>query len=163
MKKSTLLVFILITISILILVSSFIVCSNQNKQEPYAKEQTIAHIKQLLKQADIDQNEGDLDGFMSNIAPDIKLMMPNSSTISGADSMRLVFGNLFQSYNIEFQHQLLEIHVIQDFVIERGNGIGTMIPKTDGEPIPVNNKYLHVWEKQIDGSWKILWSMFNSN
>jgi len=163
MKNSTLLVFLLIIISISISVSPFIFCSNQNKQEPDSKSQIIAQIEQLLKQSDIAQNEGNLDGFMSILAPDIKLMTPDGSTISGVDSVRLVFDNLFQKYNIQFKHQLIESHVTQDFVMERGNGIGIMILKSDGQAFPVNNKYLHVWKKQMDGSWKILWSMFNSN
>jgi ketosteroid isomerase-like protein len=38
-----------------------------------------------------------------------------------------------------------------------------MTPKEKGEPIFVDGKYLTIYKKQADGSWKISHDCYNSN
>ena len=39
----------------------------------------------------------------------------------------------------------------------------TFIPANSTEPVTDNGKYLDIWQKQADGSWKVKADIWNSN
>jgi ketosteroid isomerase-like protein len=49
-----------------------------------------------------------------------------------------------------------------DLAVERGGFEWTLVPKT-GKPVQDKGKYLTVWQKQPDGSWKIVRDINNSS
>ena len=56
-----------------------------------------------------------------------------------------------------------EIEVSGDLAVVRGVYSLTAVPKADGDPIPVDGKYMSVLKKQPDGEWKLYRDIFNSN
>ena len=57
------------------------------------------------------------------------------------------------------------VMVKDDIAIETGNSTMTMQPKQPGAPAmaPEKGKYLAVWKKQADGSWKKLREVWNTD
>jgi ketosteroid isomerase-like protein len=61
-----------------------------------------------------------------------------------------------------YQEQSLEVEGQGDLAYDRGTYSMTVTPP-GAAPIEDRGKYLGIWRKQADGSWKISRSMFNSD
>ena len=61
-----------------------------------------------------------------------------------------------------FQTQSLEIEGQSDLAIDRGTYSMTLTP-AGAAPIMDHGKYLTVWRKQADGTWKVVRDTFNSD
>jgi ketosteroid isomerase-like protein len=57
---------------------------------------------------------------------------------------------------------LLETQVAGDWAYDRGNYTLTVTPKS-GKPTETSGKYLTIYKRQPDGSWKIYRDISNSN
>lgn len=56
-----------------------------------------------------------------------------------------------------------EVEVFGIFGFARGTFSTVLYPTGEGEPIPIDGKYLTIFEQQADGSWKLYRDAFNSN
>jgi ketosteroid isomerase-like protein len=56
-----------------------------------------------------------------------------------------------------------EIRISGNLAVARGTQETKTIPKTGGDSIQDNAKWLTVFQRQPDGSWEILWEIYNSN
>lgn len=65
----------------------------------------------------------------------------------------------------DFSLNIEDVMVTNDIAIETGNTTMTVQPKQAGAPAigPDKGKYLAVWKKQADGSWKKLRDIWNSD
>ena len=57
----------------------------------------------------------------------------------------------------------IEVFGSGDLVYEVGTYTMTYIPANSTEPVTDNGKYLDIWQKQADGSWKVKADIWNSN
>jgi len=55
------------------------------------------------------------------------------------------------------------VRVSGDLAVVRGTDTGTTAPKSGGEPVKYNLKWLTVLERQPDGTWKWIYEMWNDN
>ena len=73
------------------------------------------------------------------------------------------FGKLIQSAKYsDVKFNDTSIDVAGDYAIETPNSEMTVTPK-GGKAMPDKGKYLTVWKKQADGSWKIYRDINNSD
>jgi uncharacterized protein (TIGR02246 family) len=56
-----------------------------------------------------------------------------------------------------------EVQVLGDRAYSHGVGGFTMTPKEGGDTVEFRGKFLTIFEKQVDGSWKIAIDCFNSD
>jgi ketosteroid isomerase-like protein len=56
-----------------------------------------------------------------------------------------------------------EIQLSGNFGFARGTYSALLVPKAGGEEIPIDGKYLTIFKKQADGTWKIYRDAFNSS
>ncbi len=71
---------------------------------------------------------------------------------------------VFEAY--DFQDMAIineESEVFGDFGFARGTYSALMVPKAGEEPVAVDGKYLTIFKRQADGTWKIYRDAFNSN
>jgi uncharacterized protein (TIGR02246 family) len=129
-------------------------------------EADISAIKEMLNQYAVGCNTGDLDLWISLWADDGVQMPPGAPTRIGKEQIRAAMKPAFDQMNLE-----IAIQGIQDAKIYGGSGLTrctytlTMTPKAGGETINAmpDGKALTLYEKQSDGSWKIVYDCFNSN
>src|ERR1019366_8506261 len=100
--------------------------------------------------------------FASYYADDATLMMPNEPILHGASNAKAAVGPMMQDQNFAFSFQGDKVEVSGDLAYTQGTYSMTM---TDQKGIPATDKgkYLTVWKKQADGSWKVIEDMFNSD
>ncbi len=74
-----------------------------------------------------------------------------------------VSGNLEQFSWSEFEIHVAEVQVAGDWAYARGTytANGTLIASSD--PIFVDDKFMSIFQRQSDGSWKLHRDIFNSN
>ncbi len=110
-------------------------------------------------------NAGDFDRLMSIYYAENPVQMPPNEPIrigkeailSGLKKSREQFDEHCDSSVTE------DVRVSGDLAVARGTDIGTNTPKVGGEPIKFNVKWVIVFERQSDGTWKCVYEIWNDN
>jgi uncharacterized protein (TIGR02246 family) len=91
------------------------------------------------------------------------VMAPGFPAWQGRAGINAGFAGFFAQFAITDVRLATNDLIVSDgHVIEQGTYAWTLHPKT-GNDITDNGKYLTVWERQADGSWKILRDMNNTD
>ncbi len=107
---------------------------------------------------------GSVDDFMALFADDAVFLQPNGPQAAGADAMREVMEGFMEASKIEFnRYDTEEVLVSGDLAVERYSAEWTLTPKAGGDPVTEGVKGIHVMERQADGSWKIVYDVWNSD
>ena len=105
---------------------------------------------------------GDVDAFISFIADGAHLM-PFGAPLAQGDAIRTTWEGLFSipGFGLEWQATGAEVAASGDI----GYTIGTfeLTTEQDGTAMLTEGKYVVVWHKQADGSWKVQVDCFNTN
>jgi len=130
------------------------------------KESDIAAIKDMLKQYAKGCNTGDFEFWISLWADDGVQMPPNTPARIGKEQIRKMQKPDFDQFNLDADITSIEdAKVYGDLGLTRCRYKIDATPKAGGETIPVmpDGKALTLYERQSDGSWKIVYDCFNSN
>ncbi len=158
----------------LILLIAALGCSGSDTAQTAASDETSS--AEVVDVAAVDQaidalnakfvealKAGDIATATAHYAADAVVMMSNEPAWQGADAIANGFkGFLSQMTLTEFTMLPNQVMVSGDFAVETGGGEWTFQPKT-GAPIKDKVKYVTVWQKQPDGSWKIIRDINNSD
>jgi uncharacterized protein (TIGR02246 family) len=108
---------------------------------------------------------GDAASLGANYTDDAVLMVPNTTDWEGRAGITQGFTGFLSQFSV-VDARLTTKHVVLsgDYAIERGTYAWTLHPKTGtGPDIIDNGKYLTVWQRQDDGSWKIVRDISNTD
>jgi uncharacterized protein (TIGR02246 family) len=98
----------------------------------------------------------DAAAAVSVYTDDVVAMDAESPTIQGKENMRQWLEKFFQD-KPQFSASTAQVEVARSGDLAYSRGTGTMTVKSKkGKPIEANFKYLSVWKKQADGSWKMI-------
>ena len=106
-------------------------------------------------------NAGDAAKAVEIFAPDAVVLMGNAPAIHGMAAITAFYAGLpplgdFKVYGEEFESG-------GDLVVIRGAESATHMPPGATVAITDTGKYVEVWKKQADGTWKLLWDIGNSD
>ncbi|MEX2285023.1 MAG: DUF4440 domain-containing protein [Gemmatimonadota bacterium] len=92
-------------------------------------------------------------------------MPPNVPGASGVAEIQESLGDFLGAVTVQdFKLTMTNLLVKGDVAIETGTSVMTFQPKAPGAPVVTENgKYVVVWKKQADGSWKLFRDIFNSS
>ncbi len=106
----------------------------------------------------------DVEKTVSYYSDDAVVMLPNIPTLSGKKPVRALWKSMLESPSFSGGWQATKVEVARsgDLAYVSGN---YEFKETDagGKPITDKGKYLEIWKKQTDGSWKCVADMFNSD
>ena len=108
-------------------------------------------------------NAGDVDGWIALWDDDGVQMPPGAPAVHGKSAIREAFSGILLSVDFEeFTINNEEVQVFGDFGFARGNYsfVNAMV---EGDPVPFEGKYLTIFRRQPDGSWKVYRDCFNSS
>ena len=94
-------------------------------------------------------------------ADDAMVLPPNGAIVSGRDAITQFLASFPQMSNVVLRVD--EVEGAGDLAFARGTyEMDVAVP---GAPAPVHDKgkYMEIWKKQADGSWKIARDMFSSD
>ena len=106
----------------------------------------------------------DLEGTLSFMAEDTLEMAPNAPLLTGKAAARKFWGDMFAApgFAISWQATKAEVSRGGDLGYSIGSYQLSMQDKS-GKPMADRGKYVTIWKKQADGSWKVTVDIFNSD
>ncbi len=128
-------------------------------------ESDIVAVKDMLNQYAKGCNTGDFDFWMSLWADDGVQMPPDAPAVVGKEQIRENMKPVFDQFNLKAEIDIVEGKVYGDRGLTRCTYTLDITPKAGGETIHSlpDGKALTLYERQSDGSWKIVYDCFNSN
>jgi ketosteroid isomerase-like protein len=106
----------------------------------------------------------DVEKTVSYYSDDAVVMPPNIPTLTGKEPIRALWKSMLESPSFSGGWQATKVDIARsgDLAYISGN---YEFKETDagGKPITDKGKYLEIWKKQSDGSWKCVADMFNSD
>jgi ketosteroid isomerase-like protein len=109
-------------------------------------------------------SEAPLEAIFSNFAPDSPVLAPDIPMVEGWEASRELFEKLeaLPGYSLRFTPVSADVGGAADMGYTIGSYHMTL-PDDDGNLVAIDGKYLSLWKRQPDGSWKIAVDMFNAN
>ena len=113
----------------------------------------------------VEAMKGENTEFLVNsFEADGMMMPPGEPSAVGADAIRAYFTNFFDNFTTEKAVPRNETYLDGgDDIIETGDFEWVLTPKAGGESTETMAKWVAVWHRQPDGSWKAVRDIFNSN
>jgi uncharacterized protein (TIGR02246 family) len=121
-----------------------------------AIEQTFEELGKAARAAD-------WTAMANCFSTDAVIMPSNEATIVGRDAFQAWNEAAYSGVTLEeFDAMTEEIEISGDLAFARGTYRMTMKP-AEGKPIRDIGKFIEIWQRQADGSWKISHEIWNSD
>lgn len=162
MKKSN---WLLLT-TILVITSAVLWFTFSFKTEVDSMGDDITAINEVFNQYVVAVNTGDFDLWISLWTDDAVQMPPDTPARVGKEQIREAMKPGFDQMNLDMTiNSIDDVKVYGDLGIVRCTYTLKMTPKAGGETINAvpDAKDLSLWERQSDGSWKLIYDCNNSN
>jgi ketosteroid isomerase-like protein len=107
-------------------------------------------------------SDSPLDALMAHFLDDANVLAPDAPLARGKEESRAVFAALYAMPGFSLAWSPSRGDASGDL----GYTIGTYrieIQDPEGNPLAIDGKYMTVWKKQPDGTWKVGVDMFNAN
>jgi len=122
----------------------------------------VAAIENVLNQYAVAMNSGDLELWLSLHADNIVKMVPDAPAILGKEELRAHFTPIFDNFTNEMTLYPEEAQADGDLGYAWGNYTLSMTPIAGGDTAFLDGKYLTIYKRQADGSWKMSHDCYNS-
>ena len=137
-------------------------------QQPAAPPDTRAADESAIRKADADWSNAaqakQVDAWVAYYSDDATVLPPNEPMATSKDAIRKTIGDLLSLPAVNLKWQTTKVEVSRSGDIGYSYGTYDMSfndPK--GNPTTDRGKYVEVWKKQADGSWKCAVDMFNTD
>ncbi|HUO34304.1 MAG TPA: SgcJ/EcaC family oxidoreductase [Candidatus Acidoferrum sp.] len=133
----------------------------QPPQKPAAPPDTRAADEAAIRALDADWQKAvtakDAAQAASYYAENASLFVPESALVTGKDAIQKTWTDLVKTpgFSLTFTPSSVTVSKSGDLAYEIGDYQMTMNDKR-GKPRTDNGKYVVVWGRQADGSWKVL-------
>jgi uncharacterized protein (TIGR02246 family) len=104
----------------------------------------------------------DSASFATFYADDATVMFPNEPAFKGKDAIKAVLTPMMQDPNFALSFTTDKVEVSGILAYTQG-AVSLRTTGRDGKPFNDTGKYLTVWKKQPDGSWRAIEDIFNSD
>ena len=107
---------------------------------------------------------GDLEAIVSYYADDVTVLPPNLPAAVGKQAARELNRSQLATPGLSgsWRPERVEVARSRDIGYSWGNYVVTMTGPS-GSPVDDRGKYVAIWRKQADGSWKVAVEAFNSD
>lgn len=146
---------------VLFLLSLFAGCQSQRADTRASDEATLRNLDAEWSKA---AGAKDVEKTVSYYTDDAMILPPNLPTIQGKTGARAMWQGMFSVPGFSGGWKATKVEVSRSG--DMGWVTGTYeLSETDasGKPMVDKGKYLEVWRKQADGSWKCVADMFNTD
>ena len=134
----------------------------------HAQPDTRAADEQAIRETDIAWSKvgaaKDLERMLAFFTDDASELSPNAPMATGKEALRKAWSAYFATPGFAISWQPTKVEASRGS--DLGYSMGTYELTTHdptGKPITDRGKYVTVWKKQADGTWKVVADIFNSD
>lgn len=160
-RTSSRIVFLFLLAGLLSFVTA---CQKQAETMADTRSADEATLKNLDAEWSKAAGAKDLDKTASYYSDDALVLPPNMAAIQGKPGARAMWQGMFSVPGFGGGWKVSKVEVARSGDLAYLTGTYEL-SETDanGKPVTDKGKYLEVWKKQSDGSWKCIIDMFNSD
>ena len=125
------------------------------------REKDIEAIHEVRERTSHAENTGDADFFAEACTEDVVVMPPGLPTVLGRAATVEFMRELFRQVDFHIEYVSEEIQLHGDIAFDRGTYSHTLTPKAGGEPVLERGKFLWIYSRGADRSWKMARVMWN--
>jgi uncharacterized protein (TIGR02246 family) len=107
-------------------------------------------------------NRGDAKAVAAFYAEDAVVMPPDSDFVKGRPAIEAAWKGAHEAGMKNMRLEIVDVESDGTYVIETGRATADMQPAGQAAPKAEAYKYVVVWKKQKDGSWKIIRDIWNT-
>ena len=149
----------------LVFVIALFGCQRESQEqagsETISVEADVEALKEENRKYDDAFSSGNLDGLVALFTDDAVQMPNNAPIVVGKDEIRSRAEENFANNTFKLTATVEDIKVSGDWAYVRGNVINITTPKGDGADVTEEGKWIAVYQRQSDGSWKIYSEIWN--
>ena len=108
-------------------------------------------------------NDGDIDALSDLTTDDHVMLAPNRSPLIGKQANDNANRRAFEQFDIDETWTPEETVVAGDWAWQRGAYTVVATPKSGGASRTSTGNFLRIYQRQRDGSWRMIRDMFNSD
>ena len=129
------------------------------------RQADVREIEDILRRIEVAENTGNSSEIVDMLAEDAVIMVPNQPVQEGrADCAAFVadvLAGLLKEFDRRIVYTSAEVRIIGDIGFDRGSFTFTVAPRSGGEPSRETGKYLFLYSRAADSSWKIARAIVN--
>ncbi len=146
----------------LLLLSVSSACQTQTAQDTLAADESA--LRTLDSEWSRAAGAKDVDKSVSYYADDAIVMPPNSPLATGKEPIRAVWKGMLGAPGFSGGWKSTKVDVARSGDLAYVSGSYELTENdASGKPVTDKGKYLEVWKKQANGSWKCVADIFNSD
>jgi uncharacterized protein (TIGR02246 family) len=136
--------------------------------QPAAPPDTRAADAEAIRSAATGFTQGadakDIESWLSLYAEDASIFPPNAPLATGKEGIRSALAPLFSNPGFSLSLNAIKLEVARAGDLAYRTGTYEMtLNDAAGKPQTDKGKWVEVWKKQSDGTWKVVADIFNSN
>jgi uncharacterized protein (TIGR02246 family) len=108
-------------------------------------------------------NAGDADTWVSLFTEDGVQMPPNAPANVGREAVRAWSRGFLGTFRAAFALSVVEVRLAGDWAFERGGYRITLTPHAGGPPLEDAGKYITIYQRLPDGTWRIARDIWSSD
>jgi len=105
----------------------------------------------------------DLDKWVTFYAEDGAILIPNAPPVMGRENIRAMLAPVLTDPNYSYTFRPAKIEASGDLAYSRGMYAATRTDRKTKEPVSDQGKYITVYRRQVNGSWKAVQDMASSD
>jgi steroid delta-isomerase-like uncharacterized protein len=125
----------------------------------------VRQLGEMLRRIEAAENAGNSSEMISMLADDAVIMAPNQPVQEGKPACAVFLTNvikgLFDQYDRHIVYASAEVRIIGDMAFDRGSFSFRVAPRSGGAASRETGKYLFLYSRVADGTWKIARSIVN--
>jgi uncharacterized protein (TIGR02246 family) len=103
------------------------------------------------------EQRGDANAVASVYADSVITLYNGAPAVHGRDAVTKALADRFAKTNLtNVNYHTDDIMVDGNIAVELGSSVDTKTPKAGGKSVTEKGRYMTVWQKQPDGSWKVV-------
>jgi uncharacterized protein (TIGR02246 family) len=138
-------------------------CERQESNSNFNYEQDREAIIALTKEHMTAVNTTNVELLLKGMTGDVVYLGSGRSPFIGKQELRALVEPMYEQFDINLQMTTKDILISGDLAVEWGIVTGTMTPRNGDKELEIDNKYLFVYQRQKDGTWKTAWDIYNEN
>lgn len=127
-------------------------------------DQALEALNTLQKQVDEAIIAGDTERYVALLADDAVIMPPNGPPVVGQSAIRAWNQDMSKRFRIQKYVAVdQELIVAGDWAFRRATFEWSLVPIAGGQPFQDSGKFIIIYKRQADGSWRVARDIWNSN